>query len=134
MKVLVTGSRVYGDYDKVKDAILKSGANIVVHGNAKGADTLAKKVCLAFGLDERRYPANWDKYGLAAGPKRNQQMLDEEHKTNEPIDLVLAFPVEGSIGTYDMMERAKKAGIKVIDYTKGEWCPVHHVEDECGER
>jgi len=116
MKVLVTGSRVYQDYDKVKDAILASGASIVVHGNAKGADTLAKHVCLAFGLDERRYPANWDLNKKAAGPIRNQQMLDLEHTLEEPIDLVLAFPVEGSIGTYDMMRRAEKAGIKVIIY------------------
>lgn len=113
MKILITGSRVYGNYGKVKEAIVNSGATIVVHGNAKGADTLAKDVCFQRGLDERRYPANWDKYGKAAGSLRNQQMIDEEHKASEPIELVIAFPVEGSIGTYDMINRAKKAGIKV---------------------
>ncbi len=113
MKVLVTGSRVYGNYEKVRDAIKDSGATIVVHGNAKGADTLAKQACLELGLDERHYPALWDKYGKSAGPKRNQQMLDEEHKPTEPIDLVIAFPVDGSIGTYDMIKRAEGVGIKV---------------------
>lgn len=113
MKVLVTGSRNYGDYFKVKQAIIDSGATIVVEGEANGADLLARGIAYELGLLVRPYPANWEKYGRGAGPKRNQEMLDKEHTIGEPIDLVLAFPVLGSKGTIDMMNRAKKAGIEV---------------------
>lgn len=53
------------------------------------------------------FPAHWDKYGKAAGPLRNQQMLDE----GTP-DLILAFP--GGAGTEDMCRRGVLAGIEVI--------------------
>lgn len=132
MKILVTGSRVYADYDKVKQAIIDSGATEVIHGNALGADTLARRACLELKIDEHRYPANWELHGRGAGPKRNQQMLDDQHTKDNPISLVLAFPVEGSIGTYDMIKRAEKADIKVkIMSNNTGWCPKHHIEDNC---
>jgi len=40
-------------------------------------------------------------------------MLDAEHTRQEPIDLCLAFPSPGSIGTWDMIRRAARAGIRV---------------------
>lgn len=113
MKVLVTGSRVYGDYDKVKQAIIDSGATIIVEGEASGADTLAKQAGHELGLEVREYAARWDLWGKSAGTRRNQEMLDKEHAPQDPIDLVLAFPVVGSKGTWDMVKRAEKAGIKV---------------------
>lgn len=113
MKVLVTGSRVYNNYLKMREEIVDSKATILVHGDAKGADKLADLIGKQEGLDVRPYPAQWDRYGKGAGPVRNQQMLDEEHKADEPIDLVLAFPVAGCKGTWDMIGKAQKAGIKV---------------------
>jgi hypothetical protein len=59
-----------------------------------------------FGVPFRIFPANWKKHGRAAGPMRNQQMLDE----GKP-DLVIAFP--GGSGTADMVRRAKAAGVPV---------------------
>jgi DNA-binding MurR/RpiR family transcriptional regulator len=55
------------------------------------------------------YPADWEAYGKAAGPIRNQRMLDE----GKP-DLVIAFSdLPTTSGTYDMIKRAKAAGIPV---------------------
>jgi predicted Rossmann-fold nucleotide-binding protein len=54
------------------------------------------------------FPANWPKHGKGAGFIRNQQMLNE----GKP-DLMIAFP--GGKGTADMIEKAIKAGIKVIE-------------------
>lgn len=113
MKVLVTGSRSYANYTRMKEEIVNSGADIIIHGGAKGADSLAGEVATQRGLVCRVYQAQWDKFGKAAGSKRNQEMLDKEHTKDEPVDLVLAFPVEGSIGTLDMMRRAERAGIPV---------------------
>jgi hypothetical protein len=52
------------------------------------------------------YVAQWKKHGRAAGPIRNQRMLDK----GKP-DLVVAFP--GGRGTADMIRRAERAGVPV---------------------
>jgi hypothetical protein len=51
--------------------------------------------------------ADWRKYGAAAGPIRNQRMLEG------PPDIVVAFA--GGKGTADMVQRARAAGIAVIE-------------------
>jgi hypothetical protein len=54
------------------------------------------------------FPAQWDRYGEAAGPIRNAWMLE----FGKP-DLVVAFP--GGRGTADMISKARKAGIEVCE-------------------
>jgi hypothetical protein len=61
----------------------------------------------------RKFPADWKKHGPSAGPKRNQQMLDE----GKPgIVYVFHDDIESSKGSKDMKRRAEKAGIKVNIY------------------
>ncbi len=115
MKLLVTGSRDWSDYELLRDVIAKSNCTIVVHGDARGADALAKRAAIELGIEHRPYPAKWHVYGRSAGPKRNQEMLDKEHLPEEPIELCLAFPLAQSIGTRDMMRRATAAGIQVVE-------------------
>lgn len=73
-----------------------------------GADGLADRAARVLGCDIDVYPADWPRYGKAAGPMRNQQMVDE----GKP-DVVLAFP--GGRGTADMVRRAKAAGVRVVE-------------------
>ena len=80
----------------------------IISGGARGVDTVAIDWAVVNWTDFKEYPADWKKYHKAAGPIRNQQMLDEEHP-----DLVVAFP--GGEGTADMVRRAKAAGIEVIE-------------------
>ena len=90
------------------DALRSSrGVTIIVSGCARGADTLGIEWAEASGVEVARFPADWNTHGRAAGPIRNQQMLDE----GKP-DLVVAFP--GGRGTADMARRARAAGIKLI--------------------
>lgn len=81
----------------------------LIYGCASGVDTIAAN-CAQGILMIEPYPANWKKHGKAAGPIRNQHMLDE----GKP-DLVIAFP--GGRGTADMVARARKAGVKVVEVT-----------------
>lgn len=81
----------------------------IISGAAEGADTLAIDWAVVNWCLFKEYPADWSKYKKKAGPIRNQQMLDEE-----TIQLVVAFPTDKSVGTWDMVRRAKKAGIEVI--------------------
>ena len=60
------------------------------------------------GIECVVFHADRAKYGRAAGPIRNQQMLDEGRPT-----LVVAFP-DGR-GTADMVRRARSAGVEVIE-------------------
>jgi len=93
-----------------KDAMTPVGISII-SGMAKGADTLGWLFAKDYGLDIFSFPADWKHQGNSAGPIRNQKMIDE---TPGGVDLVIAFPTKNSRGTYDMIRRAEKAGIKTI--------------------
>lgn len=110
--VLVTGSRDLDDQDLVWDALdTFRGSDmevLVVHGGARGADTLANSWCHARLQPSARFPANWDRYRNGAGPRRNRQML-----FTIPPERVLAFPLPGSVGTWDMVEFAESRDVPV---------------------
>jgi len=112
VKVLICGARDWSDkaFIKLKMQKLKAGT-IVVHGAARGADSLAGEVAEEMGLEVHPYPAAWGVFGRAAGPIRNEQMLNEEMP-----DAVWAFHsyIEGSKGTKDMMRQAQRRGIPVV--------------------
>lgn len=112
MRVLVCGDRNWVDYDLVVEKLLSigDGPHIIIDGAARGADSCGNRAAINLGWPYVRFPANWNKYNRAAGPIRNQQMLDE----GKP-DLVLAFhdDINGSLGTADMVRRARRAGVKV---------------------
>lgn len=111
MRVLVCGGRDFSDTEyayKTLDALDDEyGIDVIIEGDARGADRIAGFWARKHRIDNLKFRANWDKYKNAAGPIRNQQMLDE----GKP-DLVVAFP--GGTGTADMIRRAKKAGVEVI--------------------
>lgn len=113
-KILITGDRAWDDIPRVVEELkgYRPGT-ILVHGACRGADVICAAVAEALGFEVRAYPADWARYPRAAGPIRNQQMLDEEHKPEEPIDLCLAFHnnIQESRGTADMIKRVDKAGI-----------------------
>lgn len=114
MRVLITGDRDWTD-DFPIDAIIAGllsmvgpGQLIVMHGKAKGADTIADQWKHA-GVEVEPCPADWDLHGRSAGPIRNRQMLGRRP------DLVVAFhdDLEASKGTKDCAEEAARRGIPV---------------------
>ncbi|NQZ74719.1 MAG: DUF2493 domain-containing protein [Ekhidna sp.] len=108
MRVLVCGGRYYDDYEtlpKVLDKIhLATPITTIIHGAAKGADSLADQWSLTNNIDVIREPADWVTYGKSAGPIRNTKMLNEYTP-----DLVVAFP--GGKGTTHMVTLAIKKGV-----------------------
>ena len=110
-RILVTGSRNWVDEKKVYAALREElPVSLLIEGEAKGADTIAKQAAQRLGIKVLPFRADWRRYGRSAGPIRNQRMLDE----GKP-DLVLAFHenLEHSKGTKDMINRAKAAGVEV---------------------
>jgi len=118
MKILICGSRFYKNYIKIyyyiKSLQEKCDDLIIIEGGARGADRLARNACITLGIEYKEYQANWDKYGKAAGPIRNKKMLDD----NPDIDLVVSFheDINSSKGTKDMLNKARKKGIRVEKY------------------
>lgn len=83
MRTIIAGSRNVTDYSIVYEAIKNSGwmhdISVVISGGAKGVDTLGERFAKEHQLPVERYLANWNKYGKAAGYKRNQEMaMDAE--------------------------------------------------------
>lgn len=117
MKILVTGDRNWKKFGPIRRELQKfPKGTIVVHGDARGADTCADFIAKSLGLIPKPYPADWNLYKKAAGPIRNRQMLKE----NPDVELVLAFHehIEESKGTKDMIEIAENAGIFVKLFKK----------------
>ena len=108
MRLLVTGGRDYSDFQALRivlDQIHKEHpVTLLIHGGARGADTLAGRWAESNGVPTAVYRAQWKEHGKAAGPIRNQLMLTEGRP-----DAYLAFP--GGRGTADMVCRCQKAGI-----------------------
>lgn len=108
MRVLVCGGRDFSDRNLVARTLAPyKRAELIIDGAANGADQLASEWAEVFGVPNLRFPADWRKHGRAAGPLRNQRMIDEGRP-----DLVVAFP--GGRGTADMIRRAEQAGIEII--------------------
>jgi hypothetical protein len=117
LKILICGDRDWHDQyliaRRIHELCVKFDLT-VVHGDCRGADRIAGSRAEAFGCKVKAYPAEWDKYGRAAGPIRNKQMLVEE----DP-ELVIGFheDIRKSKGTRDMLRIAFKAGkfVELID-------------------
>jgi hypothetical protein len=111
-RVLVCGGRNYSDSIQLSTVLCQIDAEraftALIHGGASGADRIASIWARDGGIPVESYPAEWGKFGYAAGPKRNRQMLQE----GKP-DLVIAFP--GGKGTANMVAQARAAGVKVIE-------------------
>lgn len=111
-RVLVCGSRdwadvgfVYRELDKLARRVM---VDVVIEGDANGVDRIAGYWARKRRVEDLKFKAEWHKYGNAAGPIRNQRMLD----VGKP-DLVVAFP--GGTGTADMVSRARAAGVEIIE-------------------
>jgi predicted Rossmann fold nucleotide-binding protein DprA/Smf involved in DNA uptake len=118
MKLAIVGSRNFSDYKVLSDFILSkfnlSEVDAIVSGGAKGADSLAEKFAHEHNLLLIVKEADWAKYGRAAGPIRNQLIVDE-------AAAVVAFPTPSSKGTLSTMNLATK---------KGKRLEVMHVPDD----
>jgi hypothetical protein len=118
-RLLVCGSRTFNDYDMLS-VVLDHYVDtvdvpaVVINGGADGADMLARRWARAAGIPLVTVHADWKAHGKAAGPIRNQQMLDEYSP-----DLVFAFydkPRAESRGTAHMVGIARKAGVEVAEF------------------
>lgn len=87
---------------------LNPNSIIIVEGECPygGVDLFAKQ----WAQDRHQlvdpFPADWERYGRGAGPRRNSAMV------GVGADLCIGFPGPDSKGTWDCLEKATKAGIE----------------------
>lgn len=109
MRVLVCGGRDYKNKDLVFETLArihdKTPITLLIEGGANGADFWGGYWADQNCIPHLRVPADWNRYGRGAGPRRNLRMLDYKP------ELVVAFP--GNNGTENMVMIAVRNGILV---------------------
>ena len=117
MKIIVAGCRDFDNYGVAKQCIshlltkfptVTKNEIEFVSGHANGADKLGEKYAKEFGYKLKLFPADWNKYGKTAGIIRNKQMADYACSG----DVLIAFWDNKSPGTKNMIQVAKKAGLR----------------------
>ncbi len=133
MRILITGSRDWADRNAVYAALhtevelnwergydsdgvfvdwIPPKDFVLVHGACPtGADAIANDWAINAWCRIEAHPADWNKYGKAAGFRRNAEMV------NLGADLCLAFIKNGSMGASHTAELAEKAGIPTRRFT-----------------
>ena len=107
MKALVTGSRNFFDYEWIASRLAKYPLTEIITGGAIGVDANAERYAREKGLKSTILKPDWDKYGKAAGYKRNSEML-KLYPT-----IIIAFWDGESSGTKDMIDKGNRVGIPV---------------------
>lgn len=109
MLVLACGSRGWHDVERIHKTFDDYALDdwTLLHGGARGADTLAGDVARLRGMAVEVIRPNWAD-GRSAGFARNIAMLDRKP------DLVTAFWDGQSRGTAHTMREAKKRGIITV--------------------
>ena len=110
MRVIVCGSRHWTNVERIRKmlAALPQDA-IIVHGACQGADAIADVIAKELGMKTEPHPAEWERYGRAAGPIRNEEMLHAGAR------MVIAFHngLMQSKGTKNMVKLARNANVHV---------------------
>jgi hypothetical protein len=110
--MLITGSRdghpdVWNELAKY--LVDRGNPSWLVLGDASGVDRQALEFACARGVFFVVHTADWTRYGSAAGPIRNQKMVDCAGSSAR----ALAFPHGKSTGTRGCVKLCRAAGIVV---------------------
>lgn len=130
MRVIIAGSRTIIDQKVVLRAIRIANQIIptveideVLSGCAQGVDFIGEAWGHDSGLVVRRFPADWNKWGKAAGFRRNAEMAKQ-------ADALIAVWDGKSKGTKHMIDHAIGEGL--IVYIHGTAGLKHHPEGYTG--
>lgn len=120
LHVLICGGRHFKDYDLLKatvtKAVISRGFQLqnaeIISGNCLGADMLGERYAKEHNTALKLFPAQWKRFGKAAGPIRNKLMIDYIDSFKNKV--VIAFVSPSSKGTRNTISLAQKLSIDVI--------------------
>ena len=110
-RILICGDRNWKDVETIENFVKSlPPKTVIIHGDCRGADSIADKAAKEHGLTVETFSAKWEKYGRAAGPIRNRRMIIE----GKP-DRVVAFhdDLSKSKGTANMIKQARKQRVPI---------------------
>lgn len=116
-RVIIAGSRSFDNQDLFDTVLLDLLINVsvneieIVSGGCRGADKMGEEYAKKWYLPCTVFEADWNQYGKAAGPIRNEQMARYAKEADRGI--LIAFPVGESRGTRNMIEQARWHGLEV---------------------
>lgn len=103
-RILVSGYRNPPNPEIIRSTLERYhqmyGPCILIHGDCRGTDHVARDAAYRLGWFTWSFPADWTHLGRAAGPVRNQRMLEDTRP-----QLALVFLHAKSRGTRDMLRR-----------------------------
>ena len=108
MKIGIIGSRQFSNYDLLKETVLQIIGDTAldnisfVSGGAKGADTLAEKLAEELNIQILVFKPDYKKFRKGAPLIRNKDIVSNS-------DIIVAFPVGESRGTYYTIKLAREA-------------------------
>jgi hypothetical protein len=122
-RLAIVGSRSFDDYALLRSEVGRHCWNYfgtrdepreIISGGASGADALAERYAKERGWPFRAFPADWKKWGKAAGILRNRDIV-------RAADMVIAFWDGISRGTAHTIETAKREAVPchVIRFSPG---------------
>lgn len=127
MIAIFCGDRYWHDEAPIRaklEELKKEGLRLVIEGEARGADRLAREEALKLAIPVLAVPAEWGRLGRAAGAVRNAEMLNWllELRDLEEV-LVVAFhkDITSSKGTKNMVQRATRELVRVHLYDGSTW-------------
>lgn len=107
----------------VIDQILEYGADLVIVGDCPtGVDAVARG-CSWWSVEP--FAADWNRFGKAAGPKRNRVMVlvADAYRHEHHVE-TLAFPAGESRGTRNCIALAKGQGLQVKEFDVTQYVDV----------
>lgn len=118
--LIVCGSRRWADYPRLAQAldnliwpVRDPIYSAIWHGGARGADRLAAHYAAWRGREVRVWPADWRRYGRAAGVRRSAEMIAAAPEGS----LLVAFvpgALADSVGTAHVVRLARRRGLAVV--------------------
>jgi len=126
MKLIIAGSRDIHEAVHIIAAMIL-GEDIlpfpeeVVNGGCWGVDMAGMVWAKRYAVLIKTFSPDWTRYGKSAGPIRNEQMA-------KYADALLAIWDGESRGTFDMIKRADKHGLKMLVVTVGKIKEISNVK------
>lgn len=119
MKTIIAGMRDYHNYSVLKFAMnqLDFMPTEIVSGAASGVDSLGERWAKENGIPIKRFHADWDEHGKAAGPIRNRKMASYAHA-------LVAIWDGKSRGTSNMIEEARRRNLTVVVHGVNGYTPT----------
>lgn len=114
IKLIIAGGRDFSNYELLKYEVkkfiveeIKTRKNLeIISGTANGADKFGERFAEEFEIQVKKFPANWNRDGKAAGPIRNEEMA--KYAAGQ---FCICFWDGTSRGTKNMIENCRKYNI-----------------------